>query len=156
MIIQDEISPDLKNLDRLNAMFSWIPSSKHIRPSSSVMKEKFDFFDLIQFQYPSVMDFVLHEIFGPLKHEGTRVIENPNGLFALALNRFPYSLPNETVHYILWMVCNQNLSGTEITLLIKSLLSIPTREFVWFSNPKKTFVESFGIYHVQVFIRGYL
>jgi len=151
-----QVSSDVNSLDKLNEIYNWIPNKDCIRPSDKDIEKKSLFFDNIKNFYESDKDYVLVDIFGfssIINDNGKlKVIEdNIEDKYIFEPNIFPYNLPYNTKHYVLWYSINKNISEDRINSDInESIIKVGSNnfDFVWYENPTKT-VES--VFHVQVF-----
>lgn len=131
--MQQRISPDPAVLDALHANHSWIPSSQQIRPSRMTRQRKND----------SPIDdpaSFLVDVFG---HNDTEKDE-----FIVCDQPFPYDVSKESRHLVAWMMGRETWSDEYITRRIRLVLR--DTPFVWYENPKKSFVHA-RVHHVQVF-----
>ena len=157
--IKSKISSEKTALENFHKKFPWIPGEKNIRPTESQIKEKEEFFNRILLHYSSIRDYILIEIFnlnsnfddmGKLKLEiKTDILNN----YKFIKNMFPYDLPQNTHHYIMWYSCNNselndNIINNNINTELINILGNDKFEFVWYENPKMNIPD---IYHVQVF-----
>lgn len=154
-----KISTKLNDLDNMHQSNLWIPNSKQIRPIEEVIQEKNILMKNILIFYESMNDYILDTIFNlPKKFnsKGKLLVDTKNikPEFKLVKNKFPYDLPIQTEHYILWF-------NTEVNYLtdieIKQIIDIEIKkyfkkkkEFVWYENPKMSIPQ---LYHIQVFIK---
>jgi hypothetical protein len=145
-------------LDTLSNKYSWIPSSKQIRPLPEILEKKEN--DNISFKifYDSIIDQILIRYF---KIRGT-INKKSNKMKSKLLlkdlrmkvfleNEYPYELHCNTNHYVMWYTY-RDIPDDEISRDIynslKKILDDKQFEFVWYENPRMSIPE---VYHVQVF-----
>ena len=158
MEINAKINPCNKNLDMLNSIYKWIPSSENIRQIEDIIKKKDIDCKTNNIIYSTNIDQVLIRYFN-IKKKINRInnkfeskinIENLHKKIFIS-NEYPYNVPEGTNHYVMWYTYD-NISDEIITSDIFSelnnLLNHLNFEFVWYKNPKMTLPE---IFHVQVF-----
>ena len=149
------ISPDLENLDKLHAIYSWIPNSEQIRPTDELIEKKEkDYVNILNF-YNTIIDYLYDFIFDfptEVQSGGKLKSFNLDGLIKMFKpNDYPYKLDDNSNHYIMWYNCSkQPYSNEKITQDIKNEISKISNkyQFVWYENPSMSIPE---IYHVQVF-----
>ncbi len=125
--MRSKISSAIADLNSLSAIYDWIPNEHTIRPTAEDLEVKRAEMDRISMTWPSVKDYVIHEIFGEriyrcasladAKHQlGNGVAldytnsvgeifmgsELCSGEFIFEPSRFRYNLPSHSNHYILW------------------------------------------------------
>lgn len=150
-----QISSDLDNLDKLHAIYSWIPNSDQIRPTDELIKKKDkDYANILNF-YHTVIDYMYDFIFNfPTEMDSNGKLKSYNSQKLVKIfkpNKYPYKLDNNSKHYIMWYNCaEQPYSNEKINLDIKKEISQISNkyQFVWYENPSMSIPE---IYHVQVF-----
>jgi Protein of unknown function (DUF3605) len=92
------------------------------------------------------------------------VVHTMNRLIKFLENIFPYKLPEETHHWVLWFMLDEDESETtihlsdeqiskDITERLKEETNGDTFQFVWYRNPKPSVADDLT-YHVQVFWRA--
>ena len=158
MKINNKINPCYTNLDMLNSIYKWIPSSENIRPIEDIIKKKDIDSKTNSIIYSTNIDQVLIRYFN-IKKKINRInnkfeskinIDNLSEKVFIP-NEYPYNVPEGTNHYVMWYTYD-NISDEIITSDISSelynLLNHLNFEFVWYKNPKMTIPE---ILHVQVF-----
>ena len=154
MELNCKISPALDNLAKYNQQYSWIPGPENIRPNPETLILKNKIFRDLRAFYTTNYDYILSSIFDidtSLTSEGKLQAKTPDKKeFRFVKNIFPYQLPDNTNHYIMWYtftpsddVINQNIYDE-----IFKLLDHKNFQFVWYENPKMNIP---GLYHVQVF-----
>ena len=151
-----KISSDRKNLDLLNSVDNWIPSSENTRRSEEDQKKYESKMLQINEWYISFKDYILCEIFDfdcEMNTNGKLYAIYPEFDFMeykLKINNYPYYLPNNTKHYVMWYlekeldekVINENILDEILNL------EINCKKVVWYENPK---IHS-DIYHIHVFL----
>ena len=153
-----QISPDLEVLESLNKKYNWIPGPDNIRPSEElILKKEKDLQNADNF-YASMKDYMYDLVFNfptEFNSDGKLVATVPNKMIKIFReNDYPYILPENTYHYVMWYNTNQKMiSDEEITFdieeEIKQIIN-SNYNFVWYENPKMSIPE---IYHVQVFVK---
>ena len=155
MNINTRISPDLDSLSKYNRKYSWIPGPNNIRPNDETIKAKNELLGNIQQFYLDISDYIFSEVFkypvifinGKLK-----AINNDYLEYKFVKNKFPYNLPKNVNHYILWYNRYNNITDSLINKAIntslKAILNHNNYKYVWYENPKMNIP---GIYHLQVF-----
>ena len=152
-----KISSNLEDLDKLNEKYNWIPSSKNIRPSEEILKRKNEELEVVNFYYQSFKDYIFDTVFGlpiNINDNGKLFCNFTLNLVTLEENKFPYMLPDNTKHYVLWYSNKENINDeiimSDIKKQIVRMMGHDNYEFVWYENPKinKDF------YHVHVFIHN--
>ncbi len=154
-MIRCSISSEISNLDRLQKENNWIPNSQQIRPTDIKIEEKKKLLILISQMYHSYEDYINEFIFGfKSKMRDNKLFvpkRNIINKFVFIENNFPYQIPNNCNHYVLWFSYKPE-SESEINYKINSslfkILNHDNYNFVWYTNPKKTIQNSF---HYQVF-----
>lgn len=63
-LLKCRISSDLEVMDEFHSKYSWIPSSKHIRPTEDTIRRKQAYLTTEVPKYETSADFILHNIFG--------------------------------------------------------------------------------------------
>ena len=165
--LRTKISHDAHALDALAELYSWTPTSMNIRPSPTIADQKsMEMRSMIKF-YASAKDYIFDTVFESpysLNDDGKIVVEGHESVVGKRLlkNKFPYSLPEGTKHYVLWYAGIKSVPpDDEITKDIAQELKRAAQdtddieeaepEFVWYENPK---INPELPYHVQVFVKG--
>tara|TARA_E500000178_G_C16852483_1_gene675814 strand:+ start:176 stop:676 length:501 start_codon:yes stop_codon:yes gene_type:complete len=158
MEINCKINPCNTNLDMLNSIYNWIPSSENIRPIEDIINKKDVDYKTYNILYSTNIDQILIRYFNYPK-KFNRINNKFESKFSIneikqkkfIENEYPYSVPKNTYHYIMWYTYD-NISDEQITKDIYSelynKLNNSNFEFVWYKNPKMSIPE---IFHVQVF-----
>lgn len=154
-MIRNKIDPRLDNLEALNIKLSWIPGKENIRPSLEIIKKKDEWIEnLINF-YQDETQYVLAEIFNFNSEfiSGKLYVkdEDIKKKIIFKENMFPYDLPNETNHFVIWysyQETHEKKINFDIESQLKKLLNHNNFDFVWYENPKKSVSK---ITHYQVF-----
>jgi hypothetical protein len=161
-MIRNIISSELNNLDILNIKFNWIPNSKQIRPDEKTLTEKNKELDIIELEWNSLKDYILHTVFDK------NYVYQSNKKFVLddvicdnykfTPSSFRYNLDHKSNHYILWLpkfTMNLNINESFILYINKilnkeiyKLLNHYNFDFAYYINPKPSIIDYF---HVQVF-----
>ena len=153
------ISSNINDLEELHKIHKWIPGKDNIRPLPEIIDKKTNFIKNLDFFYKTGLDYILADIFqftSNINKDGKIYVLNKDikQKYIFSKNIFPYNLPEETEHYILWYSYTSEFTddkiNTDITVSIKELLNHDNFEFVWYENPKKTINST---YHLQVFWR---
>ena len=152
-----KISSDRNDLDELNVYNNWIPSSFNTRRSEDLQKQYEIQLKYINEWYFTFRDYILCEIFDfdcEITKEGKLTPVYPEDSFyskyKLVYNKFPYILPKNTKHYVMWYLekeTDENIINENILTEIISK-NISTKKVVWYENPK---IHG-DIYHLQVFL----
>lgn len=153
-----QISPSFNNLNELNNQYSWIPCGNNIRPCSNIITKKNIYNDNIKRFYQNENDFIFSEIFdfkNSIDKYGKLFVkpENVYKKYVFCQNMFPYEVPHNTHHYVMWYsyfdnTLNEEKINKDIYNQMKLLVKNDNFDFVWYENPKKTIED---IYHLQVF-----
>ena len=150
-----KISSDINFLNKINKSHSWIPSQLNIRPNSKVLDKKKIFLEKINIFYESFTDYIYNDIFefnSVINDEGKIKVlkENITEKKVFEKNMFPYDVPENTKHYIMWYSYNEsnNLINEDIKNNIYEITNSFNFDFVWYENPKKSME---NIFHVHVF-----
>ncbi len=148
--MRTKISPALTDLNRLSAIYDWIPNEHTIRPTAEDLEVKRSEMDRISRTWPSVKDYVVDEIF-----LGRTTAELCSGEFIFEPSRFRYNLPPHSNHYILWSTVkpywfsyDDHVINEQLSMMIKNIVGHTNYQFVWYKNPKPTIID---FWHVQVF-----
>lgn len=152
-----KISSDRDDLDKLNLEENWIPSSLNTRRSEDLQKKYEIQLKYIDDWYLSFKDYILCEIFNfdcEMTEEGKLIPTYPedgfHSKYKLEFNKFPYLLPKNTKHYVMWYLekeTDENIINDNILTEIISK-NITTKKVVWYENPK---IHN-DIYHIHVFL----
>eukprot|EP00457_Paulinella_chromatophora_P002546 gb/GEZN01002551.1/.p1 GENE.gb/GEZN01002551.1/~~gb/GEZN01002551.1/.p1 ORF type:complete len:735 (-),score=122.36 gb/GEZN01002551.1/:223-2427(-) len=155
------VSGSLADLQFLNRRWSWIPGAENIRPLPTTLAWKEGFNFLLKDTYETSTDYILHSVFGfiPKRHKTTGKLAIPRDevpaykVHRFQPNMFPYALPQETLHYIMWYTwrppfLTDRMICRDITMALWDKLHHSRFDFVWYENPKMSIPD---IYHVQVF-----
>lgn len=152
-----KISSDKYKLQELNSQFSWIPGVNHIRPCEKILKKKTVDNLFLTLAYNSIKDYIYvkHFNFNPTLNDYIKIEclkEDIKNKIILIENEYPYDLPPNTFHYVLWYSIFNSKTEKDISKDIFECLSQKLKhqrfEFVWYENPKMSITE---LYHVQVF-----
>jgi hypothetical protein len=152
-----KISSDRDDLDKLNLEENWIPSSLNTRRSEDLQKKYEIQLKYIDDWYLSFKDYILCEIFNfdcEMTNDGKLIHVYPENDFyiksRLEINKFPYLLPKNTKHYVMWFLekqTDENIINQNILIEIISK-NIFAKKVVWYENPK---IHN-DIYHIHVFL----
>lgn len=154
--MQCKISSDINFLNNVNKSHCWIPNELNVRPTPEVLALKQTFLGQINTFYDTFIDYVYSDIFefnyvfnddGKIKVLGENVIKKK----IFQRNMFPYNLPENTKHYIMWYSYNEDNNSQineDIKKNIYQIVKSDKFDFVWYENPKKTME---NIFHVHVF-----
>lgn len=124
--IRRKINPN--DVDELCRLYDWIPSGACVRPSAAVRAEKAQLMHNALVRYETARDYVLNRVFrlecssngfASALHVDRDVEmsarrtpqERREGrvrMFVFAANPFPYSVPPNTVHSVLWCLLDQD------------------------------------------------
>lgn len=160
-LLRSRISCDLVYMQKLHEATGWTPGAEHVRPSPDVILQKKFVLANLERMWATPADYICFNVFGVpqiRKQAGLHVAARPApGLTKLTPQAFPYVLPDETKHFVLWCSSPRKFwSEAAINRAIVRALDAQisgSSEFVWYENPKPT-VEDAQIYHVQVFCRA--
>ncbi|VVU94578.1 hypothetical protein CPAV1605_303 [seawater metagenome] len=153
--INCKISHESDILEELHNKYHWIPGKDNIRPLPKIMEKKQKELENILFFYHTLKDYILEEIFNTKTNfvdNKLLAMEDNFESFRMVLNKYPYDLPNDTYHYILWYKNFNSKTDQEITndIVLECNRIFKTKpSFVWYKNPKMSIP---GIFHVQVFL----
>lgn len=151
--MRSKISAALVDLNSLSETYDWIPNEHTIRPTVEDLEIKQAEMDRISMTWPSVKDYVIHEIFG--NSVGEIFMGRTSDEFIFKPSRFRYNLPAHSNHYILWSTIkpywfsyDDNIINDRISTMIKNIVGHDNYQFAWYKNPKPTIID---FWHVQVF-----
>ena len=153
------INPDKDNLDNLYLTYNWLPNSETIRPNSDDLIKKIEILNIIDKEWLSLKDYILHTIFNldHVQKNGLKFISHMSNIqeWIFEPSVFKYNLSENSNHYILWNSTKKfyedfsdNTINNYIEKELKKLLNHNNFNFAWYKNPKPTVVD---FYHVQVF-----
>ena len=106
--------------------------------------------------YQSLKDYILDDVFNfncKFNSNGKMFVP-PENIFhkkILSKNKYPYQLPKNTNHYLMWYTYQPKTDykiNQDIFDSLKNILGNTNFEYVWYKNPKPTIPE---LFHVQVF-----
>ena len=157
-MLRCKISPDHECLNKLHEQFKWIPNSENIRPTPAVLEAKVATLEIIDQQWMSCKDFILHKVF---KRECKKIVDRyyvpdmniDETTIVFAPNEFPYSIETGN-HWVLWYGCiEQPYSDDRINMdvnkeLQRVLEGSQNYDFAWYENPKMSIPD---FYHIHVF-----
>jgi len=157
-MIRNKISSDINDLDNLNKIYSWIPNKDTIRPTESEIIKKKEILNIIEKEWLSLKDYILHTIFDQnyeIKNNYKFIKLNTSLEWIFCPSNFRYNIIDKANHYILWN-SNQNfyydfdddLINKIIITNLQKKLNHNNFNFAWYKNPKPTILE---FYHIQVF-----
>ena len=158
-----KVSSDKNDLERLHQQFNWIPGFNNVHPSKNLLYQKHLDSVFMPLIYKSVKDYIYinHFKFNPtlitqlnktdVKLECLREDIQVKNVFVK--NEYPYDVPINTKHYVLWyshysFSRDDEKINKDIYDSLYKLLKHKNFEFIWYENPKMSVPE---IYHVQVF-----
>lgn len=144
-MIRGRISSSLEDLNRLSAIYDWIPNEETIRPTAADLAAKRAAMDHISRTWPTVKAFIEYSVFS-----NDTVSE-----WFFKPSTFRYNLPNCANHYVLWSsqknyyhsYADEEINN-QINMQLKNLLQHNNYDFAWYKNPKPTVID---FWHVQVF-----
>jgi len=153
-----KISPDLEVLESLHQKYGWVPGPDNIRPSKElVLKKEIDLQNADNF-YVSMKDYMYDLVFNfptQLNSDGKLIAIIPKEMIKIFReNDYPYILPENTYHFIMWyntdkkMVLDEEINQ-DIDNGIRKITD-NQYSFVWYENPNMSVPD---IYHVQVFFK---
>lgn len=158
-MLRCKILSNKDNLDKLNAMYKWLPNNETIRPNPKDLLKKKELTSMIEKEWLSLRDYVLHTIFQLdfIKRAGLKFVINTEStkkwIFSPSL--FRYNLIESANHYILWNYEKKfyddfpdEIINEIIEKELKQKLNHNNFNFAWYKNPKPTIID---FYHVQVF-----
>lgn len=154
-MIRSNISPELSILDKLHEKNYWIPNSHQIRPNEFKIEEKTKLLVLISYMYHSYEDYIYEFIFGfKTQIKNNKLFVPKTNIIKKSVfieNYFPYQIPKNCNHYVLWYSFNPDSDSeinNKINFHLEEMLNHNNYNFIWYVNPKKTISNS---YHYQVF-----
>ena len=158
-LLRNKISSDIQDLNELHTKYWWIPNETIIRPNLTVLEDKRHFSNYILHNWMSFKDFILDTHFKfPVSIEDGHLyvinkVEKSEWNFQKSL--FPYNLPSNVNHYILWNSfydCLHTFDESTINNIIKdtleSMVECNMFDFARYVNPKPNISE---LWHCQVF-----
>lgn len=159
VLLRSKISSNIQDLNELHKTYSWIPDETMIRPTPKVIEDKNHFSNYVLHNWMSFKDFILDTHFKcPVDIEDGQlyvVNEVTKSEWNFTKSLFPYNLPDNVNHYILWNSMfdffyefEDSVVNTIIKDTIESMLETDQFDFAWYKNPKPSIPE---LYHVQVF-----
>lgn len=154
-MIRNRIDPNLENLDELNDKYQWVPGRENIRPCEEVINKKDKWIENLSNFYENEKQYVLSDIFNFDSYfdSGKLVVKDFDikETFVFKENMFPYNLPFNTNHYVIWYTydeTDEKRINKDIELSLFNLLGNNKFDFVWYENPKKSLPD---MNHYQVF-----
>jgi hypothetical protein len=159
-IFNRKISSNIEDLEKLHQRFMWIPGMNNVSPSKNIIFKKYLDSKFRGLVYKSIKDYIYirHFQFKPtLNKEGKLECLQDDIRISKAFvkNDYPYDLPYNTEHYVLWyshfnFYRDDNKINSDIYESLFKLLGHTKFEFVWYENPKMSVPD---LYHLQVFWR---
>ncbi len=160
--LRRRIESDLDSLDSYNLYHKWIPSRYMIRPTPKLIQEKFERILIIESEWVSFFDFIVHHVFEEnftYNSDGKKFIMNYDQSklkkWIFKPSDFQYQISDNSNHYILWSLdyninydFDDSIINNTIIENIKKIVGNDEFDFAWYKNPKPTIPE---FYHVQVF-----
>jgi hypothetical protein len=158
-MLRRQISSDIESLNELHKKYWWIPEETMIRPSQNVLDDKREFSSYVLHNWMSFKDFILATHFKyPYDVEDGQMYVldiNKKKEWHFAKSLFPYDIPNNVHHYILWNSfydyfheLEEHTINAIITETLESMCDSDDFDFVWYINPKPSIPE---LWHCQVF-----
>jgi hypothetical protein len=158
-MLRCKISSDIQDLNELHKWFNWIPDENMIRPSPKVLEDKRQFSNYVLGNWMSFRDFILdtHFKYQVDIEDGHMYICNEvkKSEWNFQKSLFPYDLPSEVNHYILWNSMynyfnefDESVINDMIKNTLESILGSDKFDFAWYCNPKPSIPE---LWHCQVF-----
>lgn len=170
--LRTRVNPNIDYLTLLNLTHNWIPNHQMIRPTLEVFNKKTLLNNHINNDWSSMKDYVLYSVFDQdpkINQEGKYYIDqtilNVNFEWVFKPAQFPYNVPTNSNHYILWNYSNDFFTETNERfvsdedinkIILDSIIKINENsstdniEFIWYKNPKPSILDFF---HVQVFFK---
>lgn len=158
IMICDQISSDINELNGLHSVFPWIPNKDMIRPSVEELRQKAALANIIAVEWGSMRDYILHTVFRQSYVEVTRKKFVPDSDVVdhvFEESQFRYDLPSTANHFVLWFSKVVFRNGYAIhkdlvnEIIVGELKKRCERfDFAWYINPKPSVPDFF---HVQVF-----
>ena len=158
-MLRCKISSDIQDLNELHMYYNWIPDENMIRPSPKVLEDKRHFSNYVLGNWMSFRDFILDTHFKyPVDIEDGHLYirdEVKKSEWNFQKSLFPYDLPPEVNHYILWNSLYDYFNEFEESVInsiikdtLESMLGTDKFDFAWYKNPKPSIPE---LWHCQVF-----
>jgi hypothetical protein len=158
-MLRCQISSDIQDLNELHTYYNWIPDENMIRPSPIVLENKREASNYILHTWMSFRDFILDTHFKyPVDIEDGHIYvrdEVTKSEWNFSQSVFPYDVPANVNHYILWnslYTYDANMDDDLINELIKetieNMIGSDEFDFAWYKNPKPSIPE---LWHCQVF-----
>ena len=159
-MMNQEISCSEENLNKLHELYSWIPCREQTRPNIDELNVKERMNKQNSKVYYSKEDEILIQYFGydskliviDMQYKLQSSISlNEERKFICIPNEFPYQIPKNTFHYILWysyLDVDKSKINEHIFQCLKEINKEKKFEFVWYENPSMSVPE---VYHVQIF-----
>jgi len=153
--LRSRIPCQVQEMQKLHEATGWTPGAEHVRPNPQTLAQKEFFLQNLARMWATPADWVFCNVFdmpvcvGP----GLRTAKRPaGGLTKLMPQPFPYSLPDDVLHFVLWCSSARTEWSTDaITASIaREVDQQGGGEFVWYENPKPS-IEDSQLYHVHVF-----
>jgi hypothetical protein len=159
--LRGRISANVCDLNALHAQHQWLPNEHTIRPTSEVLEEKRRSMEEVERHWLSVNDYILYAVFGyPVtlcenNRYSVDLTARPTPIWVFAPSLFPYAVPTQTNHWVLWhgyVPYDGNfydeLVNRYIRDTLRGQLGHDNFQFAWYKNPKPTVPQ---YWHVQVF-----
>lgn len=158
-MLRCKISSDIQDLNELHKWYNWIPDENMIRPNTKTLEDKRQFSNYVLHNWMSFKDFILDTHFKyPVDIEdGHYYIRNEvkKSEWNFQKSLFPYDLPSEVNHYILWNSLYDYFNDFEESVInsiikdtLESMLGTDKFDFAWYKNPKPSIPE---LWHCQIF-----
>lgn len=158
-ILRNKISSDIQDLNELHGKYWWIPDETMIRPTAAILEDKRQFSERVLHNWSGFRDFILdtHFKYPVCIKDGRRYIcdEVKKSEWTFQKSLFPYNLPDNVNHYILWNSMydyfndfNDSVINEIIKDTLKRVLGTDNFDFAWYKNPKPSIPE---LWHCQVF-----
>lgn len=152
------INSDKDNLNNLHKIYNFLPNSDTIRPSPEDLIKKREILNIIDKEWLSLKDYILHNVFNLeyIQKNGLKFVPNKSSIqeWIFEPSTFKYNLNNSN-HYILWNSdkkfyedFQEDFINNFIEKELRNLLNHNNFNFAWYKNPKPTVLD---FYHVQVF-----
>ena len=158
-MIRNKILSDINSLNQLNKIYNWLPNETMVRPTPEDLQKKNTLISLINREWLSTKDYILHNIFGKEYQEvnGIKFVKDLDNLkeWVFLPSLFRYNLENHSNHYILWNSKFKFIDDIDDEIIneilekeLVKLLNHDEFDFAWYKNPKPSVPE---FYHLQVF-----
>lgn len=150
------ISPDYLGSEAALREHSWLPAEP--RPTTDALARKQNALTSSLEHWESSDAFISHTVFdspASVRSDGKSGALVPGHGVVLRPNAWPYQTPPGTHHDVLWLADGLQWTDAEIDQQLRLLLP-RAAQYVWYDNPKPSFVHGQNLRHVQVLWRAVL